>query len=166
MTTRSARRILAVDPGMKYLGIAVLEGENLLWYGVKAFPSRRILPDLRVEVRQALTKILRKYRPDVLAVEEPFYAQSLLSRNLKKLTCNIKAWGKTKGLAVRSYAPPAVKGFFCPERKTKQSLGEVIVAKYPFLARCLTHLAGRRRYWFHVLDAVALGLFCRSKLAC
>jgi hypothetical protein len=69
----------------------------------------------------------------VLVVEEPFYAQSLLSDNLKKLTSTIKMWGKWKGLAVRSYAPPTVKAFFCRDRKTKQSLAEAMIETYPFL---------------------------------
>ncbi len=30
MTTQSPQRILAVDPGLQYLGVAVLEGEDLI----------------------------------------------------------------------------------------------------------------------------------------
>ena len=164
MNSTSSHRILAVDPGMKHLGIAVLEGENLVWYGVKTFPGRHGFPDLRPRVQQCLTGILQKYRPNVLVVEEPFYAQSLLSDHLTKLTNSIKTWGKWKGLVIRSYAPPAVKAFFCRDQKTKQSLAEAMIEKYPFLTRYLTNLPGRRRYWFHVFDAVGLGLMCVNKL--
>lgn len=142
MTIPSARRILAVDPGLQYLGVAVLEGEELIWYGVKTFPDG----DMRPQIRQYLTSVLQKYQPTVLVVEEPFYAQSLLSDNLKKLTSLIKTWGKWKGLAVRSYAPPTVKAFFCRDAKTKQSLAEAMIQKYPFLTRYLTNLPWRRRY--------------------
>ena len=100
----------------------------------------------------------------MLVVEEPFYAQSLLSDNLKKLTREIKTWGKWKGLAVRSYAPPMVKAFFCRDQKTKQSLAEAMIERYPFLSRYLTNLPWRRRYWFHVFDAVGLGLMCVRKM--
>src|SRR6266478_1215146 len=139
MTGTIPKRIIAVNPGMQYLGIAVLEGENLLWYSVKTFPGRKALPSMRLEVQQFLAQILQKYSPSVLAVEEPFYAQSLLSDNLKKLTRDIKTWGKLKGLKVRSYAPPEVKAFFCRDQQTKQSLAEAMVAAYPFLTRYLTN---------------------------
>jgi len=36
MTSTSSKRILAVDPGMQCLGAAVLEGEDIIWYGVIA----------------------------------------------------------------------------------------------------------------------------------
>ncbi len=55
MTTLPPRRILAVDPGLQYLGVAVLEGEELIWYGVKTFPDR----DMRPQIRQYLTSILQ-----------------------------------------------------------------------------------------------------------
>ena len=155
---------MAVDPGIQYLGVAILEGDQLVWYAVKTFPERKVLANMRPQVKQYLTTIFERYRPSVLAVEEPFYAQSLSSVNLCKLTENIKTWGRWKGLRVHSYYPPAVKAFFCRDQKTKESLTEAMIERYPFLARYLTLLPWRRRYWFHVFDAVGLGLVCHKKL--
>lgn len=156
---------MAVDPGTEYLGVAILEGEDLIWYTVKRFSGRKTLPNRRLEIQQFLAKIVERYSPTVLAVEEPFYGQSLLSDKLKKLTRNIKAWGKWKGLRVYSYYPPAIKAFFCRDNKTKRSLAEAMIAKYPFLSRYLSAFSSKRRYWFHVFDAVGLGLMCQRKLA-
>src|SRR6266853_197869 len=77
----TAKRILAVDPGMQYLGVAVLEGEELLWYGIKTFPGRQTLPYMRGQVEQYLAKLVRTYQPETLAIEDPFYEPSLGSRN-------------------------------------------------------------------------------------
>ena len=162
--TQKAKRIMAIDPGMQYLGVAILEGEELIWYGVKTFPGRKTLPYMRPQVQQYLTKLLQTYQPDVLAVEEPFYAQSLLSKNLRTLTRDIKTWGRWKRLRVYSYLPTAVKAFFCRDRETKQSLALAMIERYPFLNRYLTILPWKRRYWFHVFDAVGLGLMCHRKL--
>lgn len=159
------QRILAVDPGMQYLGVAIFEDEELIRYGVKTFHGSKALGECRQEVQRYLTELLRVYKPTVLAVEEPFYAQSLLSHNLARLTQEIKTWGKWHGLRVQSFVPPAVKAYFCRDQKTKQSLAEAMVERYPFLARYMTLLPWRRRYWFHVFDAVALGLMCVLKLA-
>ena len=156
---------MAIDPGMQYLGVAILEGEELIWYGIKTFPGRKTLPYMRPQVQQYLTELLQKYQPTVLAVEEPFYAQSLLSKNLRTLTRDIKTWGRWKRLRVYSYLPTAVKAFFCRDRETKQLLALAMIDRYPFLNRYLTILPWRRRYWFHVFDAVGLGLMCHKKLA-
>jgi Holliday junction resolvasome RuvABC endonuclease subunit len=156
---------MAVDPGMQYLGVAILEGEELLWYGIKTFPGRKTLPFMRQQVQQYLTTFFQKYQPTVLVVEEPFYGQSLLSANLRSLTREIKTWGRWKGLRVFSHVPPEVKAFFCRDQKTKQSLAEAMIQQYPFLARYFTVLPWRRRYWFHVFDAVGLALMCSRKLA-
>ena len=165
MKPGSTMRILSVEPGIQYLGIAILEGEELIWYGIKTFPGRKTMPFMRQEVQQYLSTLFRKFHPDTLAVEEPFYAQSLLSKNLRTLTTDIKTWGRWKGLRVHSYLPTAVKAYFCRDQQTKQSLAEAMIDRYPFLARYLAILSWRRRYWFHVFDAVGLGLLCSKKLA-
>ncbi len=162
--SKTPKRIMAVDPGMQHLGVAILEGEELIWYGIKTFPGRKTLPYMRPQVQQYLTKVLQTYQPQILVVEEPFYAQSMLSKNLRTLTQDIKTWGRWKKLRVYSYLPTAVKAFFCRDRKTKQSLAEAMIEQYPFLARYLTYLPWKRRYWFHVFDAVGLGLMCQKKL--
>ena len=45
---------MAIDPGMRYLGVAILEGEELIWYGVKTFPGLTRLPEIRSEVKRYL----------------------------------------------------------------------------------------------------------------
>src|SRR5439155_25367064 len=101
----STTRILAVEPGIQYLGIAILEGEELIWYGIKTFPGRKTRPFMRQEVQQYLSTLFRKFHPDTLAVEQPFYAPSLLSKNLRTLSTDIKTWGRCKRLRVHSYLP-------------------------------------------------------------
>lgn len=165
---------MAVTPGMRYLGMALLEGEVLIRYGVKTFQGASQLADVRSEVKQFLGKHVCEYRPDVLAVEQPFYAQAVASKNLCALTEEIIQWGKWRGLTVQGYLPTAPKAFFCGGRRgwmggpmgnTKESLAEAMVAQYPFLRRYLTYLPWRQRYWLNVFDAVALALMCQRKLA-
>jgi hypothetical protein len=146
---------MAVDPGMQYLGVALLEGENLLWYAVKTFPNARTCHQMRTQVHECLSGIVRRYEPSILAVEEPFYAQSLSSENLCKLTEDLKTWGKWKGLKVHSYYPSAVKAYFCRDQKTKESLGggddralppPEAVSEIPTLAPALL-VPRLRRHW-------------------
>ena len=129
MTPSSPKRILAIDPGRQYLGVALLEGENLVWYAVKTFPGRKQLASLKAQVQEYLTAIVERYHPTIIAIEEPFYAQSLLSCPLCKLTEAIKTWAKWKGLKIHSYYPPEVKAFFCRDRKNKESLAEAMIER-------------------------------------
>jgi Holliday junction resolvasome RuvABC endonuclease subunit len=163
--TTLATRILAVDPGVQYLGVAVFEGEELLWFGVKTFSAPKSLDEHRCRIQNFLSGLVETYHPSVFVIEQPFYAQALLSDALGKLTSALKTWARWKGLRVISYTPPEVKAFFCRDQRTKQSLAEAMVAYFPFLARYLSPLPWRRRYWFHVFDAVGLGLMCQRKLA-
>jgi hypothetical protein len=59
MSNHSPKRILAVDPGMQHLGVAVLQDEELLWYGIKTFPGTDIARR-RLEAQQYLTKIFAR----------------------------------------------------------------------------------------------------------
>jgi len=158
------KRIMAVDPGMQHLAVAILEGEKLIGYAVKTFTGRKSLPYMRPQVQQYLTGFLQKYAPQILVVEEPFYAQSMLNKNLKTLTEDIKTWGRWNRLRVYSYLPISVKAFFCRDRKNKESLAEAMVERFPFLKRYLTILPWKRRYWFHVFDAVGLALMHQRKI--
>jgi len=38
MKKKDYKRILAIDPGTKYIGFALIEGEKLIHYGVKTIP--------------------------------------------------------------------------------------------------------------------------------
>jgi len=159
---------MAVDPGTKYLAVAILEGEELIWYNIKRVRGPKTLPYMRIQVQQYLTKILHDYKPEILAVEEPFYAQAMSSKNLQTLTQEIKTWGRWKGLRVYSYLPKTVKAYFCGDRKTKQSLAEAMVEQYPFLVQYLNIVPEQRYfedegYWLRLFDAVALGLMCHRK---
>ena len=164
MTSDTSKRIIAVKAGMQYLAVAILEDEDLIGYSIKTFAGRKTLPNMRVEVQQYLTKVLQRYKPSVLAVEEAFQSQPLPNDSLTSLTQDIKTWGRWKGLRVHGYYPPSVKAFFCRDSKTKQSLAEAMVGEYPFLSQYLSVLSWKRRYWFHVFDAVGLGLMCHRKL--
>ena len=112
MAIASPKRILAINPGMEHVGLAVFEGEKLLWYAVKKFRESKTVSEVRLQIQQYLAVLVQMYQPKVLVVEEPFYAQSLLSQHLVKITRNIKTWGKLKGLPVRGYTPPRSRRSF------------------------------------------------------
>jgi Holliday junction resolvasome RuvABC endonuclease subunit len=165
MTSTSDLRVLGIDPGTRHLGLAVLEGEEILWYHVKTLTSPRALRDLSTEVKTYLTKVIRAYQPSVIAIKEPFYSQAAGSAMLRALTDEVKTWARWQGLEVWSATPPEVKAFFCRDDTSRRSLAEAMIERYPFLRRYLTYLPWSMRYWFHVFDAVGFALMCHRKRA-
>jgi len=157
MRLAATPRILAIAPGAQHLGAAVLEGEELIWFGVKAFPGRKTIKLLLGRAKKYLEDLLRRHGPQILVVDEPCYAQARLSPLVRALTHAIKRWGRQKRLRVISQRPTTVKERLCIGKKTRKSLGEAMVLRYPFLY-AYTKPPRTRTYWQQMLDAIALGV--------
>ncbi len=142
------------------MGIAILEGRELLYYGVKTFKKSRPMDRLLQDTRRVLLRLIKSYQPTVLAVEKAFFAQSKSSALLLVQEREIKEVGKRQGLRVVGYAPKTVRKAVCGNgNATKREVASLIAAKYPEL-RIYLHQDRRWKeaYWFHVFDAVSAGL--------
>jgi len=148
-------RILAIAPGAQYVGLAVLEGEDLIWFGVKSFPGQKTVESLLESAKQIVEDFISRYQPSIVVVEDPFYTQARLSPLVRALHGAIKRWSRQRGLRVMSYRPTAVKERLCPGKKTRKTLGEAVVRRFPFLyGRPLKTW----HYWQQMLEAIALGI--------
>src|SRR3989304_8433051 len=134
MPTYKNLKILAIDPGTREMGVALLEGGKLIHYGVKVIKSRPSPHEKLKEGRKIILRLINDFRPDVLVVEKTFFANNRNSSLLNVFVDEIKAIGKRKGLRVVSYAPNTVKMIICGNgRASKEELAKVIVPKYPEL---------------------------------
>ena len=148
--------VLAIAPGTRHLGFALMEGKEVIRYGVKAFPGRKSPRKLWTTARRFLEKLLRSYRPRVLVVQDVYYAQRRLCPQLRELTARMKRGGKGRGLRTRRFLPIKVKERLCPAMPTRRSLAQAIVRRHRFLS---FYLKSKERppYWLQMFDAVALG---------
>jgi len=135
---------------------------------VKTFEGKKNERALLARVRRFLDGILASYQPDILAVEQTFYAQARLSPLLRSLTAAVLEWGREKGLHVKKYLPTVIKGRLCEGKRTRRKLAEAVVGRYPFLSRSLkeNHTARARQYWQQMFDAVGLGISAAVDMAC
>ena len=164
--TKKPIKILAFDPGSRYLGVAVLENWELIYWGVKTFKNRTSPQLFLSEVRKVVSKLIGFYQPDIVAQEKISLPQSQSSEQLNKLFREIKKLAKQQGLAYGEYASNTVRKQICQNgRATKKETAKIIVSLYPELAINLTQdRAWKEKYWGHMFDAVAVGLCCRRKL--
>lgn len=72
--------ILGIDPGLAEMGYGVIEQKKdtfkALDFGCISTSSEKPLPTRLRKLRREIKKLIKKYHPDIMAVEELFFAQN------------------------------------------------------------------------------------------
>ena len=74
--------ILGIDPGIATLGFGVVEKDGkgdckAIDYGVVKTPKEETLPVRLAILEQGFSEIIRKYKPDEIAMEELFFTKNI-----------------------------------------------------------------------------------------
>lgn len=73
--------ILGIDPGFAITGFAVIKKENnqisVLEYGHISTSSKEYFAIRLKKLNQGLDKIIKKYNPDIIAIEDLFFAKNV-----------------------------------------------------------------------------------------
>lgn len=166
MHTIKDLKILAIDPGTKELGIAVLIGSQLAYYAVKTFKQRQVPHAFLAEVSGFIDSLISDYQPTAMAIEKTFLIQRD-SALLNVAAAEIKHTGRQCGLLVYEYEPMLVKQKICSEtnKPTKRQVADVLTHRFPELAQFLSRPSKwEQLYWAHVFDAVAVGVVCLEEV--
>ena len=124
--------ILGIDPGIATLGYGVVEKDNnghcrAVDYGVIVTPKDETLPVRLALLEEGVTKILEKFQPDEVALEELFFSKNITTgiavahaRGVTLLAC-VKRCGR-----LFEYTPMQIKqaltGYGRAEKKQMQQL--------------------------------------------
>lgn len=161
MTKRNTYRLLAIDPGTKYLGVAIFEGKELIYYATKTIPKLKTPRKTLRAGGKIIQRLIHDFKPKIMIVEKTFFPQSANSALLNTFTNRIQIVGKRKGLTVHTYAANTVRKYVCGNGSaSKDEVAKVLISYYPELKAFLTS-DKRWKELFHrnMFDAVALGLF-------
>lgn len=158
--SRNHSKILAIDPGTREMGIAFLEGEKILYHGVKAIPKKRFPHETLREGRKVILRLIKDFKPDVLVVEKVFFVNNRSASLLNVFVDEIRAIGRRKGIKVIGYAPSTAKKLICGNgRASKEEVARVVISKFPELKVYLTQdRKWKEKYHQNMFDAVALGM--------
>ncbi len=157
-------RILAIDPGTRRMGFALLDRERLVYHGVKDF---RWQDSPHAKLGQARTFVLRlieDFHPATLALEKTFFGNNRIFATLNTLADEIRYLARRKRVELIALHPSTVKKSICGNgHASKGQVANAVVAQYPELKVFLT----QDREWkeqFHqnMFDAVALGIVARE----
>ena len=159
-------RILAIDPGTRHMGVALLDGGRLVYHGVKNISGGGSPHDRLIEARRLVLRLIRDFRPNVLAIEKAFFANNRNVALLNVFVDDIRAIARRKKLTVVGFAPSTVKKWICGNgRANKRQVARVVVAKYPQLGVYMTQdRKWKERYHQNMFDAVAIGMMARAKV--
>src|SRR5262245_40016987 len=83
-SAKQSPRILAIDPGARYMGVAFLVGPELVRAEIEhvrepGMDDRQITEKTQL----VLGRWVERYQPNLVAVEQPFFAQSKQSVHLQ-----------------------------------------------------------------------------------
>ncbi len=145
--------ILGVDPGSRFTGFGVLqgEGENLLHLAsgsIKA-GARPVMAERLRQIYDGLTDIIRQHRPQALALEEIFLAANVRSAF---------ALGQVRGVVLLLAAQSSVPVFHYPPLVVKKAVVGYGQASKGQVQLMVEQLLRQKVADEHAADALAVGL--------
>jgi len=104
---------LGIDPGTALLGFGVVESGDdprMIDYGAIATAADRAMPERLSELFDRVTSLLADYRPDVLAVEQLFFARNVTTAIAVGQARGVVLLAAARaGVPVVEYSPSEVK---------------------------------------------------------
>jgi crossover junction endodeoxyribonuclease RuvC len=159
------RRILAIDPGTREMGVAVLENGSLLYQGVEIFKRFRSAEECLEAGRAAVGRLIHDFRPTMLAVEKTFIGRNPNTVLLSQFAREVCATGQDHEIAVMRLAANTVKKAVAGSgQASKAEVARAVAARFPALKAFLPpERKWKRKRQFNMFDAVALALVCSSE---
>ena len=155
-------KVLGIDPGIGRLGWAVVEktktAEKLIGCGCLETPANSPLPNRLQTIHLDLIKIIKKYQPEHLAIEDLFFAKNAKTAMSVGAACGaIILTASLSRLSIYHYTPLQIKSAITGYGQADKKQVEFMVIrllklkKIPKLddtvdaiAAALTHLASLR----------------------
>jgi crossover junction endodeoxyribonuclease RuvC len=153
-------KILAIDPGVRQMGIAFLDGGKLLYHGVKVIPKRLSARETLREGKAAVLRLMNDFKPNLVVLEKSLFADNSTSGLLNVLEEAIKRLCRRRGVRVICIAPNTLKKAICGNgRASKRQVSRAVVARFPELKVYLKqNRKWKESYHGNMFDAVALGM--------
>jgi len=160
------KRILAIDPGTREMGVAVMVGRSLLYHGVEVFKRPASRRQILAEGRTKILRLLKDYRPTMVIVEKTLLSRKGKTATLRVFADELAAIVRRKRLRLIQLAPSTVKKAVCGNGHAgKGEVARAVVARFPALTAYLRQdRKWKERFQANRFDAVAIGMCFSSAL--
>jgi hypothetical protein len=157
------KTILGVNPGSRYLGIAVFHGLTLVDWRIRVLKGSWS----GKKVEKTITTIrhfMERYHPEALAIKQLHPART--SKQVSKLTDRIHTEFEQSGIPVYRYSIKQLEARFLRDVPlNRRELARVIAEQYPDLLDELhKENAAKHPYHHRMFEAAALGALCAHEL--
>jgi Holliday junction resolvasome RuvABC endonuclease subunit len=154
---RKEINILAVNPGTKYVGLAVFQGPDLTYWGIKVFKGKWSKKKMD-KIKSTLLNLIGRYGITRIVLKKVNHSRS--SGNLNQLVGAIEKLSKKKRLKVSLYLLGDIKKVIANDGKiNKMDIAEFIVAQYPFLSYQLeSERKNKHLYFVRMFEAIVAGI--------
>lgn len=156
-------KIIGINPGTRYLGVALFCDSELRDWGVKVLSGKWSKSKMD-KIKKIVLRYINLYEPEVLAIKK--LHPSRRSKNLVKLVRSIKDFTKRKGLRIYQYSIKDIEQFFLTQEKAnKKKLFKKISSEYQDLFHeYKREKDNKNSYYIRMVEAVALASLCFHKL--
>ena len=150
--TNKPLKILAINPGTRYLGIAVFIGTELRDWAIKVMKGK--------STADCVTDYVNQYGIDVIAIKKFHVSRS--SKTLRMIADELENLAANRKIVFYEYSIDDLKEKLLFEpRGNKHLLMEEISKRYPFLLSDLQRESvHKNHYLVRMFEAVALGTVC------
>ncbi|HWR35512.1 MAG TPA: crossover junction endodeoxyribonuclease RuvC [Clostridia bacterium] len=133
-------RVMGIDCGGEYTGFGIVEGDPTGHLECVTVGAIRLSPRERLEIRldrvfTQLCEIMQEHRPEVVAIEDVFFAANAKSALKLGHVRGVAMLAASRcGLAVEAYAPLAIKSAVVGYGRAEKAQVQVMVARLLRLA--------------------------------
>lgn len=129
-------RVLGIDPGSETLGWGVIEGNGLKYapvdFGTVKSSPREAFSKRLLKIYTGVEEVIQKFQPDVLSIEEAFYAANVsVAMKLGQVRGIILLLGERSGMEIAEYSPRLIKktvvGYGAAEKHQVQEMVKLLL---------------------------------------
>lgn len=160
--------ILGIDPGTREMGLAVLHGRELRYFGVRTLRNGTRPYDLIGQARRIVLAAIERYSPQIVAIEEPLMLPTRRAGLMSVIAEELGNRAAELGLEVLELPPSRIRQVVSGNpRATKIEVAEALVHNgfeqlQPLIpkrpVRAALGLRPKDKYWLHMFDALGLAV--------
>jgi crossover junction endodeoxyribonuclease RuvC len=129
-------RVLGIDPGSETLGWGVVEGHGLKYalvdFGTVRSDTKQVFSKRLLGIYNGVEEVVEKFSPDVLAVEDTFYAVNVsVALKLGQVRGLMLLLAEQRKIEIAEYSPRLIKqtvvGYGAAEKKQVQEMVRVLL---------------------------------------
>ncbi len=161
--TTGQLKILSINPGSRYLGVAIFDGTELCDWAVTVVIGKDVREKRRF-VRELIREQSNRYGVSVLVLKKSHPSRS--SAALRHIVSEAKSLAIKQNLTLHEFSIDEVKTHLLSAgRGNKRLLMEEVAARYPFLFREVQREEKNKNpYLIRMFEAVGMGIVCFNQV--